>query len=407
LREAKQLGQDHALTVRIGKELRDIKLAIGDFIQFRQKSKDATIESKDGAETGKVFNRTRGSILDIETDASGKVSSIKVAIYSGDKESGKTVTLKPEDFTLNRKERNHYFSLEHAYAVTPDSSQGATVQRCYVLGAMDRARAYVAMSRHREDMHVYVSKDDMHQVAARYMDRTKKGELNPEGYLDRNKFTDAMAVEALIAQMQRDSGKKTTLDYIAGKSQIAAQSCLAGTRFTDLVKTDEALMKTWQHIDATRRTAADIVDGLKNFADRAKALFDTIVTRNVERAADYLKSQGFSMKPDYSQPAYNTGYGIKPTASAIETMGAGGINEAQKRGHNATFDEAVKPRRTQSETQAPTTQIPTLDEIVEIVKPQSETPTQKPRDVEQQRERDQQTQIQPPKPQRRGGGMKL
>lgn len=396
LHESKLLGEDHEITVKIGKETKQLKLAVNDFIQFRFKSKTGVItDESDVDEQGRVFNRTRAAIKDIKVDANGIVCEIKAALYAGDKPSGKTMTLKPEDFTHDKRAKEHHFSLEHAYAVTSSSAQGATVHRAYVLpGGMGKEHGYVSLTRHRKDCQIFVSRDEMHKQAARYMDRTKYAKANQDGYIDRNKFTDAMAIEGLIAQMSRSSGKKCALDYVSGKSQIAAQSCLAGTRFADLVKTDEALMKTWQHIDATRRTAADIVDGLKNFAERAKALFDTIVTRNVERAGDYLKSQGFSMKPSYAQPAYNTGYGLKPTASGIETMGAGGITESQKRRHNPIFDEAVKPRRT-------------LDEIVEIVKPQSETPTQKPRDVEQQRERDQQTQIQPPEPQRRRGGMKL
>ncbi|PAK75089.1 hypothetical protein CRM93_13835 [Acetobacter fabarum] len=48
--------------------------------------------------------------------------------------------------------------VQHAYAVTIHSSQGASVDRSYVLNAagMDKESLYVGMTRHKEDCHLYV-----------------------------------------------------------------------------------------------------------------------------------------------------------------------------------------------------------------------------------------------------------
>lgn len=79
-------------------------------------------------------------------------------------ESGLTVQLDTEDgqrrlVTINP---HHYRSFDHGYAVTVHKSQGATVDRSYVLASksMDRSLAYVAMTRHRDDMKLYLNAKD-------------------------------------------------------------------------------------------------------------------------------------------------------------------------------------------------------------------------------------------------------
>ncbi|MEM7720740.1 MAG: AAA family ATPase [Pseudomonadota bacterium] len=68
----------------------------------------------------------------------------------------------------DRKQRvtfdpRHYTKFDHGYAVTIHKSQGATVDQAYVLGSrsMDRHLAYVAMTRHRDDLRVFLSQDDL------------------------------------------------------------------------------------------------------------------------------------------------------------------------------------------------------------------------------------------------------
>ncbi len=62
-----------------------------------------------------------------------------------------------------------YAKFDHGYAVTIHKSQGATVDQAYVLGSrsMDRHLAYVAMTRHRDELKVILSKDDLPNWARR------------------------------------------------------------------------------------------------------------------------------------------------------------------------------------------------------------------------------------------------
>ncbi|MDE2342160.1 MAG: Ti-type conjugative transfer relaxase TraA [Betaproteobacteria bacterium] len=78
-----------------------------------------------------------------------------------------------------------YASVDHGYAATIHKSQGATVDRAYVLasGTMDRHMSYVAMTRHRDEVRLYAGRDE---------------------------FSDLVA---LSGRLSRSQAKETTLDY--------------------------------------------------------------------------------------------------------------------------------------------------------------------------------------------------
>ncbi|MEQ1953646.1 AAA family ATPase [Mesorhizobium yinganensis] len=75
-----------------------------------------------------------------------------------------SVLLDSEDGTPRRVTFNpeSYRSFDHGYAVTIHKSQGATVDRAYVLFSrtMDAPLTYVAMTRHRDAMRLYINGED-------------------------------------------------------------------------------------------------------------------------------------------------------------------------------------------------------------------------------------------------------
>ncbi|OCJ50410.1 hypothetical protein A6U92_25745 [Agrobacterium rubi] len=79
-----------------------------------------------------------------------------------------------------------YQSFDHGYATTIHKSQGATVDRAFVMASstMDRHLTYVAMTRHRHQATLYAGRDDL---------------------------TD---MKEMVASMSRSGAKETTLDYI-------------------------------------------------------------------------------------------------------------------------------------------------------------------------------------------------
>jgi len=90
-----------------------------------------------------------------------------------------------------------YDRYDHGYATTIHKSQGATVDRVYVLAApsMDRNLAYVAMTRHTQAVTLYAGRDDFADMAA------------------------------LTTALSRDGSKETTLDY--AKAEVATVEQLA------------------------------------------------------------------------------------------------------------------------------------------------------------------------------------
>lgn len=80
---------------------------------------------------------------------------------------------------------NSYQSFDHGYATTIHKSQGATVDRTFVMasGTMDRHLTYVAMTRHRDHVRLYAGCDELKDM------------------------------KVLSGSMSRSGAKETTLDY--------------------------------------------------------------------------------------------------------------------------------------------------------------------------------------------------
>jgi Ti-type conjugative transfer relaxase TraA len=95
-----------------------------------------------------------------------------------------------------------YAAVDHGYATTIHKSQGATVDRAFVLasGTMDRHLTYVAMTRHRDGVTLYA---------------------------DREEFAD---MDFFSARLSRSNAKETTLDYEGVVVSQGAQQEFAARR---------------------------------------------------------------------------------------------------------------------------------------------------------------------------------
>ena len=72
------------------------------------------------------------------------------------------LTVRLDNGSQREVDQEAYDAIDHGYAITIHKSQGATVDRAYVLasGGMDRNLTYVAMTRHKAAVRLYAGRDE-------------------------------------------------------------------------------------------------------------------------------------------------------------------------------------------------------------------------------------------------------
>lgn len=160
-----ELGTDHTLITARGKRT----FAERDRIYFLKNDRDLGV--KNG--TLGTIARLHGNMLTITLDKSEGQKTAKTITFSTDR----------------------YNELDHGYAATIHKSQGVTVDRTYVLASkyMDGHASYVGLSRHRESVDIFYSREE---------------------------FIDEYA---LVQGLSRDRSKDVTLDYSDTAQTFAEQ----------------------------------------------------------------------------------------------------------------------------------------------------------------------------------------
>lgn len=121
-----------------------------------------------------VKNGMLGSVIAVEPDA------IEVRLDGAGQGTARLVSIPVKS----------YQSFDHGYATTIHKSQGATVDRAFVMASttMDRHLAYVAMTRHRDRIGLYAGRDELKDLKALSTSLGRSGAK--ETVLD---YTDAFA----------------------------------------------------------------------------------------------------------------------------------------------------------------------------------------------------------------------
>ncbi|PJN96119.1 Ti-type conjugative transfer relaxase TraA, partial [Amaricoccus sp. HAR-UPW-R2A-40] len=121
-----------------------------------------------------------------------------------------------------------YAAIDHGYATTIHKTQGATVDRAFLLAGktMDRHLTYVGMTRHRDGAALYAGRDEFKDMAD------------------------------LSRRLGRAGTKETTLDYDASRAfRPAAKKPLLPSRSPLEERQDGAKIKNARSLDAARRAA--------------------------------------------------------------------------------------------------------------------------------------------------------
>lgn len=171
-----------------------------------------------------VMNGSLGTITRIEKEA------IQVLLdKSLDKESPQTISVS----------LHFYNHLDHGYAATLHKAQGVTVDRSYVLGSryFDAHAAYVSLSRHRESVDVFWSREEF----ACYQD--------------------------LIHAFGRDRAKELSIDYLS--QDFARQRGVDTQGYPTYRPTSEINQPIYQ--PEVKATLSHSLDRLKAFKERYEA----------------------------------------------------------------------------------------------------------------------------------------
>ncbi|WP_027686732.1 Ti-type conjugative transfer relaxase TraA [Rhizobium leguminosarum] len=91
-----------------------------------------------------------------------KNGMLGTVVSTGDKRGDTLLTVRLDNGRDVVISENSYRNVDHGYAATIHKSQGATVERTFVLatGMMDQHLTYVSMTRHRHRVDLYAAKDD-------------------------------------------------------------------------------------------------------------------------------------------------------------------------------------------------------------------------------------------------------
>ena len=131
-----------------------------------------------------------------------------------------------------------YAAVDHGYATTIHKSQGATVDRSWVLasGSMDRHLTYVAMTRHRDGVQLHAGKDEFQNSADLSMRLARGGAKettldydpvrDPVRYAQRRGMGEGLALESGIV-VPRGPIKEKTASKQAMPARTMAQALSA------------------------------------------------------------------------------------------------------------------------------------------------------------------------------------
>ena len=174
---------------------------------------DCVLETSKGertfAEQDRIyFLRNENRELGVKNGSLGTIEKINgetltVRLDAKDQKEARSVT-----FNVNQ-----YNDIDHGYAATVYKAQGVTVDRAHVLATkhFDRHSTYVAMSRHREGVDLYVSRDEFKDFNA--LTRGLSQERTKDVTLDYGKVRGFDVVEKdRFAQEKRPLEKSTNLE---------------------------------------------------------------------------------------------------------------------------------------------------------------------------------------------------
>lgn len=200
------------------------EFCVGDEVVFRTNNKKLDAIEEDNEEAAEaIYNRTRCVIVGI-TDKG------HLKLMTSDKE---LVVMDPQDPKWTAR-KHKAVSLQHAYAQTVTSSQGATVDFSFNKDglSLNRRSSGVMMSRHREQAHVYIDREVRYEAKMRRTDATDWHHIA--------QFSDAECMQSTARSWGRESEKVNATDLqgwqVGGDGRfVDARAALGAEQLNELL----------------------------------------------------------------------------------------------------------------------------------------------------------------------------
>lgn len=199
-----------------------------------------------------------------------------------------------------------YKAIDHGYATTIHKTQGATVDRAYVLASrtMDRQLTYVAMTRHRDDVRLYAAMDE-------FADR-RAGRLVEHGAAPYENNPDKS--ESYFVTLESANGKQHTiwskdLGRVMGEAapkvgdEIALQHL--GSVPVTLPDGTETHRNTWKLQAVDELVHAQLENRLSRSGLKASTL-DYVSGVEIEGAIAFGERRGLASRPSVLRSVRNT-----------------------------------------------------------------------------------------------------
>ncbi len=275
------MGQEYAYTVK--KEVED------DFGSRGVRSEEKPFSQGDRI----VFTRNNYG-LGVKNGSLGTITELDKQKVKVKLDDGKDVTFAPK--------LNPHF--DQGWAVTIHKSQGTTVDKTYVLAsyAMTQNLAYVAMTRHRDDTHVFGSSIDFRQPEKLPEILSKSGEkLGAADYLDAESLNKLMEKEdkLLTKIFDRAANELEAMGVVAKKAFWQVVDHFLGTRRDKEIPAPSNSIREEVRATEVLQQKPKVSDKLQSVFDEMKhPAFDnaTVVKRAFEKG---LKAYGQEQAIEY------------------------------------------------------------------------------------------------------------
>lgn len=226
------------------------------------------------------------------------------------------ITVQKEDQSSLTFDMGNYNHIDHGYATTIHKSQGTTVDKTFVYASpsLNKHLTYVALTRHKEDVQIYVdtnsisTKEDLFKALSK--EAPKENTL--DYILDKNQVMNITPDDQRVF-MQRRALSASSLSYISWES-IKEFTYKAWTQTKDWMFGDLGQSKTF--LDTSIQTHADIESSLGSISENSSINSSIVPNLSTVPQATLSVSQreaiqeigaaySFDVPEGLSKPQYN------------------------------------------------------------------------------------------------------